>query len=543
MFRKVAALAVVIVVLVVGMASCAPTPKVVEKVVKETVVVEKEVEVTKVVEKEVEVTKEVQVEVTRVVEKVVTPTPMPGPEKVVILQSVDAVSLDPDQLQAQPGRNIANHIFARLVRRDEESLEIKPDLAESWELINDLTWQFKLRKGIVFHNGEPFTASAVKFSLERANAIPTWGMKQIALDKIEVLDDYTVNIVTKEPRANMLTFLLESLIMPPEYYGTTPEDKVATQPVGAGPYKFVEWVRDDHVTLEAFPEYWGGPAAIKTLVWRVVPEASSRIAELETGGADIIAKVPPDQAQQVKGIEGATVVRVPSGYRMQIGMRHDKGPMQDKRVRQAINYGVNVDRIIEYLMEGNAIRMTSVLNPPYRNPDLKPYPYDPDKAKELLAEAGYPDGFKVVLMSPSGRYTNDLKVSQAVAADLAKIGIEADVQTFEWSVYIDKMMENKLDDMWFIGMGAYYEGQLELNNYAGGFEQFTWHNAEFKTLWDELTGTMDDAKRREILYKIQDLFLEDPPILMLYKGIDLYGVREGLEWATSPVGIYLYRSE
>jgi len=465
------------------------------------------------------------------------------PEKVVILQGIDIVSLDPVYFESGPGHNIARHIFNTLVRRNPYSLEIESDLATSWELIDDLTWEFKLRKGVVFHNGEPFNAAAAKFTIERANARPTWGMKQVALDKVETLDDYTLRVITKAPRANMLTFLLDLYLMPLDYYKTTSEDKMATQPVGSGPYEFVEWVRDDHITLKAFPEYWEGSPVVKTLVWRVVPEASSRIAELETGAADIIADVPPDQILQVENIENATLMRVPSGYRMQMGMRHDEGPLQNTLVRQAINYAVNVDSIIQYLMQGNAVRMTSVLNPPYLNPNLKAYPYDPDKAKELLAEAGYPNGFKLVLESPSGRYVKDVATVQAIASDLQKVGIDAEVKVFEWSVFIDMMLANELRDMWYLGMGPYYEGQLELNNYAGAYPQFKWYNTEFETLWDELCTTMDDAERTEILYKIQDLFLADPPALMLWKGVNLYGVKANVDWAINKVGIYLYRSE
>lgn len=449
---------------------------------------------------------------------------------VTILQGVDATTMDPHLIQAAPESNILNHIFETLVYRD-DNMTMQPRLARSWENVDALIWEFELRDDITFQNGEPFNAEAVKFSLERAVEKDTADIRQLQLDRVEVINDDTVRIHTTNPNPALLTALLAGWIVAPEHYSGLDEAGAASSPVGTGPYILEEWRRDDAVTLTQHSDYWGGDVSYETLIWRPIPEASTRLAELEVGNADLVANIPPESAERIATIEGIDVRSTPTGQRFYIGLRHDEaGPLQDARVRRALNHAVDVDLIIETLLGDLGERRATLLNPPHADPSLTPFTYDPELAEELLAEAGYPDGFEMTLMSPNGRYTRDLEIAQAVASFLREVGVEVTVEASEWGRYIDLMVANELRDAWLLGSGSYFDGQLEYNVFLGALEQLTWYNDEAFALWEELRQTVEEERRTEILFEMQRLMLEDPPVILLHRPVDLYGVNAALDW-------------
>jgi peptide/nickel transport system substrate-binding protein len=531
-------LSVLVLVTMLLAACAAPTPV----VVKEEVVVEKEVPVTVEVEKEVLVEKEViqtvEVEKEVVVEKVVTATPVPGPTgEIIELSGIDPNTLDPYQMTTtNPEGNIGGHIFDQLIWRN-ANLELEPMLATSWELIDDLTWEFKLRDDVTFHNGEHFTAEAVQFSLERARdleeAVDTTPY-DIFYESSEIIDDYTIRIHTSEPAARMIHALSYFDILAPQYYAETPLEVAADNPVGSGPYKFVSWVRDGPLVIEANEDYWGGAPAIKTITVRAVPEAGARIAELEAGTADLITNVPPDQTDLVE--TALSRLEAVQGLRrifIYIYSGDETKPWADKRVRQAMNYAVDVNTIGETLFAGYAERYGSWIVPPNNNPDLKPYPYDPDKARELLAEAGYPDGFDIKLHTPVGRYNKDKEASEAIGAYLTEVGIRAEVIPMDWATYVQEMLVPRQDlEIGLIGLSS---GANDLEDAQNLDKDWTlsitdWYNEEYQALYAEASKTLDDAKRQELLFRAQEIAYDECPWIWLWRQYDFYGVNKRLQW-------------
>jgi peptide/nickel transport system substrate-binding protein len=463
---------------------------------------------------------------------------------VTILQGVDATTLDPHRIQAAPEANILSHIFETLVARDDD-MTIQPRLATAWRIIDPVTWEFDLRQDVRFSDGEAMDAEAVKFSLERAIVADTADIRQLQLNRVEVVDSDTIRIITTNPNPPMLTALLAGWIVSPRHYADLSDEQAAINPVGTGPYTLQEWRRDEAVVLSRNPDYWGGEVPYETLIWRPVPEASTRIAELEVGNAQLVVGVPPEAAARLEEMSGIDVRSSPTGQRFYIGLRHDEeGPLQDSRVRLALNHAVDVPLIIETILGGNGEPRATLLNAPHADTSLEPIAYDPERARELLTEAGYGDGFSMVLQTPNGRYTKDLEIAQAVAAFLRDVGVNVEVVSNEWGRHVDLMLTNELRDAWLLASGAYFDGQLEYNVFMGALEQLTWHNEQAAALWSELQTTVDEADRVAILNDMQRLMLEDPPVIFLHRPIDLYGVSESLDWEPRADGrIALYQPQ
>ena len=460
---------------------------------------------------------------------------------VTVLQGVDATTLDPHRIQAATETNVLAHVFEALVWRAHD-MSVEPRLATAWRTVNDTTWEFDLRSGVTFSNGEPFTADVVAFSLDRYIAGGSADAQQLLLDRVEVVDADTVRIHTTSPNPSLLPALLGGWMVAPGHYGGLSDADAALQPVGTGPYVLGEWARDERIVLNRRADYWGGTATYESIVWRPVPEAATRLAELEVGAADLVANIPPEAAERLEALPNVDVRSALGGQRFDLGLRHHEGgPLADARVRRALNHAVDVDLIIETLLGGNASRRASLLNEPDLDRDLHPFPYDPERARALLAEAGYPNGFEMTLMTPSGRYTRDLEVSQAIADMLRAVGLTVELVPNEWGRYIDLMLANELRDAWLLASGAYFDGQLEYNVFMGALEQVTWHNDQAIALWQELLQTVDAARRAEILDAMQALMLEDPPVILLYRPVDLYGVAADLDWQPrADARIYLF---
>ena len=528
----------VLVLVTMLLAACTPpTPEVIEK----EVVVEKQVPVTVEVEKEVLVEKEViqtvEVEKEVVVEKVVTATPSGPTGSIVELSGIDPNTLDPYQFTTtNPESNIGIHIFDSLIWRTADGKYV-PMLATSWELVDDLTWEFELRDDVTFHNGEHFTAEAVQFSLERARDLEEsvdTTTTDIHYESAEIIDDYTLRIHTSEPAPIMVPALSGFMILAPGYYTDTPLEVAAENPVGSGCYKFVSWDRDGPLVIEANEDYWGKVPAIKTITVRAVPEAGARIAELEAGNVDLITNVPPDQTDMVE--TAASRLEAVEGMRrifIYIYCGDESKPWADKRVRQAMNYAVDVDTIGETLFAGYAERYASWFVPPNNNPALKPYPYDPDEARELLAEAGYADGFDIVLNTPVGRYNKDKEAAEAIGAYLTEVGIRAEVIPTDWSTYVQEMLVPRQNlQIGLIGLSSsavdLYDAQNLDDNYPLAITD--WYNEEYQELYAEASKTLDDAKRQELLFRAQEIGYDECPWIWLWRQYDFYGVSKRLQW-------------
>ena len=457
--------------------------------------------------------------------------------QMIIAQGTDAATLDPHLTLTWSDYNVINHICDGLIRRDQD-MKIVPDLAESWKLIDPLTHEFKLRRRIKFHNGEPFDAQVVKFNIERI-LDPKFSSRikpfLEAIQRVEVVDDYTVHIITKKPSPVLLNEILNVQMLPPKYVKEKGDQYVTRNPVGTGPYRFVGWVKDSHITLEAFEQHWRGKPSFDRLIFKPIPEDSTRVAALLAGEVDIITNVPPSEINRLKAHKEVMPLMIPSTRCMFIKLNTEKPPFNNKWVRQAINYAVDKDTLIEALFEGKVRKLDGQpLGPEYfgYNPDLKAYPYDPKKAKELLSKGGYPNGFEVEFDTSSGRYILDKEASQAIAGQLLKVGVKAKVSVLEWGLLMKKYVEaHNMAPMTFFGIAARSidaDGMYTFDLAGSKFSYY--HNEERDRLVLEARTIVDQNKRLNIYKKVSEIYREDAPFLYLYQQADIYGINKKCNW-------------
>ncbi|MFN3973292.1 MAG: ABC transporter substrate-binding protein [Gemmobacter sp.] len=413
-----------------------------------------------------------------------------------------------------------------------------PALATEWAPVDDLTWRFKLRQGVKFHNGEPFNAEAVKFSLERhlAPDFPSSDkFRDVPITAINVIDDFTVEIVTKTPVPILPQRLSRNgaFILAPGHYSSISLDEAIVQPVGTGPYKLKEFRRDDRVILTKNADYWGWDekSNIDELVVRMIPEMSTAFSEVMAGNADIV-RITPDLADVVSSNDNLKLVVAPTTARAVIIYNLTVHPaLQDPRVRVALNLAVDRDAIIDAFAFGEkSLKSVTLINPPHENPALSPYPYDPERAKALLAEAGYPNGFKIDtidVMIPDA-----FEFSEAVAQFWGAIGVEVgEVRRLEAAVMRERWGARTLSVAGYGWSAA--ENTPETDSWAVHDGRKTnsthWVRQDFLDLYRELTETVDLARRTEINYKMQEILYEDPPWVYLYRLPAAYAVTKRIK--------------
>jgi peptide/nickel transport system substrate-binding protein len=457
------------------------------------------------------------------------PAPAATGEATLVL-GVDAESLDPLVTTNAFSRSMMKAIFDTLVVLDPQ-LAAQPALATSWETPNDTTWRFKLRQGVKFHDGSPFNATVAKYSLERFVDPNTKNPEAAVLKPItavKVVDDATLELTTDGPFAATLTALQNAFMMSPTAVQAA-GDQVAKKPVGTGQYTFVEWVPGERLVMEANPDYWGTKAKIQRLTWKPVAEASTRIVALRTGQADLIANIPPQLMDQISGPD-MKLERVP-GILIAIMFNFAMKPFDDLKVRQALNYAVNVDEIIQFVLGGAATRLASATKPGMlgHDPELKPYPYDPAKAKQLLAEAGFPNGFEATLDAPNGRYLNDKAVAEAIVGQLNKVGLNITLNMPDYPALVQKIVGHT-SQFYLIGS---VEPATEIAfprafKNGGAFYQ-AYPNQEVADTIDRANRTLDRAQREQLFRQVNQQIQQDAPWLFLYAQQDTYGLRSRLQ--------------
>jgi peptide/nickel transport system substrate-binding protein len=461
-----------------------------------------------------------------------------GPkDTLIIAQGVDATTLDPQNHNDTPTHNICLNINETLLHGSRD-FKTEPLLATSYELVNDRTWEFQLRKGVKFHNGEEFNAASVKFTLERL-ADPRNKLKQTNLqviDRVEILDDYRVRIITKEPFALFKKTLgVLGGMLPPKYFQEKGAAHFALNPVGTGPYKFVRWRKDDHLLLEANEEYWRGAPQIKKVIFRPIPESTTRVAGLQTQELDIIVNIPPHLMPLMDWKGRSFVSKVPSVRSIYVAFDTTKGgPVADKRVRQAIAQAVNMESIIKKLLSGNEVLLAQNFTKDQfgYDPSIKPYSYNPGQAKKLLAEAGYPQGFEFIFHSPIGRFLNDKEVSEAIVGDLRKVGINASVRAYEFGTYISRLTSHNLYPAYLASWAQpYFDAGGTLYPTLRTGEPFSnYSNPQLDALISRSRVTVDDKERQKIYFEACKLIKEEVPTCLNYQQIDIYGVNERVNW-------------
>ena len=371
------------------------------------------------------------------------PTPAQTPVRggtVTFATGADPDSLDPQNTQSNPGEQVNRMMYENLVRFSAK-MQLEPALAESWSSSKDgLTWTFKLRKGVKFHDGTPFDAKAVKYFFDRVLGEEKPFKASLytpVVQAADVIDASTVRVVLKQPFGAFLFIMAHSAgaIVSPSAHQKWGKD-LALHPVGTGPFKFVEWVKGDRVTVQRNDDYWGGRPNLDRVVVKTVREDQSRVLMLESGDADLIVNIPTEEIARLKKDPRFTVESSPTARALFIAINVKKKPFDDVRVRQALNYAVNRDAIVKDLFQNNARVIPAHVSPLQNGyAQLSGYSYDPKKAKELLAQSGA-SSLKVKLWSPKGRFAKDYELAQAVQQDLAAVGVEASLSTLEWGAYL-----------------------------------------------------------------------------------------------------------
>jgi peptide/nickel transport system substrate-binding protein len=305
---------------------------------------------------------------------------------------------------------------------------------------------------------------------------------------------------------------------------------VAKKPVGTGQYKFVEWVPGERLVVEANPDYWGTRAKIQKLTWKPIPEASTRIVALRTGQGDLIANVPPQLTNQIEGQADLKLQRVP-GSVITIMFNFDMPPFDNIKVRQALNYAVNVDEIIQFVLAGSGTRLASATRPGMlgHDPDLKPYPYDPAKAKQLLTEAGFPNGFEATLDAPNGRYLNDKAVAEALVGQLNKVGLNITLNMPDYNTLVQKIVGHT-SQFYLIGnVEPATEISFPRSFQKGGAFYQGYNNPEVNDLIDKANRTLARDARGQLFLQANRLVQQDAPWIFLYAQQDIYGMRNRLQ--------------
>ncbi|MFA6807680.1 MAG: ABC transporter substrate-binding protein [Eubacteriales bacterium] len=448
-----------------------------------------------------------------------TPAETGDGDTFIIARSTDADLIDPGYAYDEGDIDIVFHIFDGLVQFKNDKLEVEPALATDWSVSDDgKVWTFNLREGVKFHDGTDFKSDAVVLSFKRVidennkyygKVEGGWSylnylMGDIIEDVVAV-DDYTVDIKLKQKFAPFLTYLgyySEFIVSPAalEKYGT----EIAKNPVGTGPFKYSNWKKGEYVELVANDDYWGEMPKIGKLIFKVVPEPSTRLMELQTGQVDAIKSIDPSQQQIIKDDENMDLISIPGANIFYGTINTTIEPYSNEKVRQALNYAIDMDKLVDVIYEGVGTRAINALPPTVFSFDdtAGPYEYNPEKAKQLLAEAGYPNGFDLELYTfvYARPYVNKpVQVAEVMKADLEKVGLNVTIISNEWATHSD-IMQNMKHQVALTGWYdvPYPSNFLKTMALEGGYTGY--QPQELMDLSLQALGTYDIAEQ-ETLYK------------------------------------------
>ena len=505
-------------VVLIGMlllAACAPaTPQTVvevqTQVVRETQIVNQ----TQVVEQEVEV--------------VVTATPEPFQPKGTLTIGLTTVVANLEQPYA-PERQSSNTswtLFDSLVFPEADGT-FTPALAESWETSEDgRTVTFTLRQGVTFHNGEALTADDVVFSWETYRQdVVTYASNWSIASSVEKIDDFTVAVSTEEPNALLLPYISTAWsIIPMDYYNEVGAAGFAENPVGTGPFMLEEWIKGDSITVVANPNYWReGYPKLERVIFKFMPESATRIAAVQTGEIDISPRLTTEDAQGLLGAADVQIIRYPVNRVYYLAFNNITTgldtPIMEPAVRRALQYAVNVDAIIDTLFDGYATRAVGFVGPEDLGFDsAEPIPYDPDQARSLLAEAGYPDGFTVNMACPDGAYAHINEVCEIIRQNLNEVGVTGDLEIMEsnayWELEATQALPPLFVDSWSNQLTEAYPRLQGALNEGDSYANF--YTDEIQNMLDTIATTVDVEERAALYGDLQQLMRDDPPFVYLY---------------------------
>jgi peptide/nickel transport system substrate-binding protein len=467
-------------------------------------------------------------------------------DRLVFAAAADATTLDPHNTTDTESDQVIMMVYEPLLAFD-DTMKIVPRLAERYNVEADgVTWTFHLRPGVRFHDGTPLDAEAVKANFTRV-LDPVANHKRLSLfsmiDRVDVVDPLTVRIVTKYPFGAFEPTIahVSAAIVSPGVAATHGKAFGSTAEAvgGTGPYRVASWKKDQEIVLERFDGYWGTKGATKQIVYRPIPEAAARVLALESGDVDVISRIPATDIPRLEAHEGIAVHKLPGVGAQQFRFNVAKKPFTDPRVRQAISYAIDRPSIVKNLVASFARPSTSALTSIMRGyTNLGEIPYDPAKAKALLAAAGYPNGFRTKIAT-TPRYPMGVELAEAVAADLKKVGIEAAIEVFDWATMVQFWAglppEKNPQEIFIMGAGAstadadwglrpiFRTAPTNENNYG------YYSNEEFDRVIEAAMRETDPAKRQALYTRAQQIvYLEDPGAVWLFDTLYSVAARQAV---------------
>jgi peptide/nickel transport system substrate-binding protein len=473
------------------------------------------------------------------------------PTQLTIVQPAEATTMDPGRSTQVLTVNYFYNLYDSLTRWD-AGLQLQPGLATSWKAVNDITWEFTLRPAVKFHDGSPLTAEDVRATIER-NLVPgktvvTAGFTTI--ESVQAASPTLVRVVTRkaDPLLPVRMAQMGSQILPARLTTDEGAKELARRPIGSGAYRFVEWVKDERLVMEANRDWWGWegrPPSVDRVLWKAIPDDFPRLVALEKGDADIVTSVPPDRIRSVAEGRNTRVVSVPSTRTVEFNINSTQPPLSDKRVRQALHYALDVPAIIRSLFAGLGRPLVGGLADTDfgYNPALKPYPYDPARARALLAEAGSPGGIDVTLHAGMGTMVNDKQLLEVIADMWAKVGIRARVAMMEMGARQRMVNERALPPGGLLLINVQStlldaDGSLWRILHPTGLGGRYWAGSQpghrFHEVMEQARYTLDPKKRKALYVEATQLFDDEKPWLELFQEVIVYGTSKRVTFRPRP---------
>jgi len=461
-------------------------------------------------------------------------------DEISIALAADITSLDPMGHNDTKSEKVSFLVFNRLFRLNTD-FEVVPDLAEEWSQESDTEWVIKIKEGVTFHDGTEMTSEDVQFSLERSMTMPKVQQVLSEVEMVEVVDRYTVKVTTKSAFAPFLYTLVHAgTSIVPKGYVESGDD--FENPVGSGPYRFVEWVSGDRVTLERYDDYFDeeNMGQTGTIVFRIIPEGTARTIALETGEVDVVDELPPMDASRVRDNPDLTLYDKPSTRINFFAMNTENEPFDNVLVRQAFNYAIDKEAIIMVALDGAGVEAGSVLAPSFLGYKAGPYSYDPDRARALLAEAGYPDGFETSIMTSGD---DRKRIAEVIQANLSDIGVDAEIEMLEWGTFIDSVLKGMAESL-VLGWTSnpdpdatltpiFYSGNI------GGMNFARINDPEIDRLLQEGREELDLSARVRVYNRFHEYVMEQAPFVPLFVNNNLTGANADLSGVEqSPQGLW-----
>ncbi|HLE04690.1 MAG TPA: ABC transporter substrate-binding protein [Anaerolineales bacterium] len=461
-------------------------------------------------------------------------------------------TLDPNVDSSLVHFKVWHLLYDTLVAVD-ASGKAEPRLATAWRILSPTTWEFKLRRGVKFHNGEDFDAEAVRatlsYILDPASR-STWAQRFTLIADVKMVDPYTVQIITTQPFPLLAKTLAVAFILPPKYLAKAGAGKFGLTPVGTGPFRVRAFRSDEYAQFEAFGGYWGAKPKVASVLMRQIREASGRTAGLEAGEIDIAYEISVEQVERLRS-RNLNVVASVVGASYLVNLKTMVKPLDDARVRRALNYATDATAINNALLLGLSRPLQGQMVGPNStgfNPAIKAYPYDPERARQLLSEAGYPNGFRITFEGSNGRFYKDKEIAETVCAQWAKVRVTCDLVLLESNVWLQHLVSGVLGPVSAAPWQTAPQLDLEVpvTNFLSTGPRKMASIPAIDEWFAQQRGTMNPVQRLYYLHKLAEVIYEEAPVVFLFENIGAYalspkvgGARFRPDYSFDPVAINL----